>query len=322
MTITIRPETIRDFNGIARLTEEAFEINFLNDNKTATHIGEIALVDQLRHGEFHDPELALVAEADGELAGHVMFTPYRVRLYGTSLLPACLSILSVAPRFQRSGVGSALVREGLRRVRVKGHPFSYLYGHDSYYPKFGYRTHMFGTAGVTLAARDFTAKACEERAIEAHMLPALTAMHERCFEGVPLALEPSSQMMEWKSWTPFVASSALYEGPRLFAYVRYAREGGSISAKRVLAANAADLSLAAGHLFSLAPQADSLSLPLHPASPVLGGIPFAPSLEAWSAGMLLVLDEACPEIQRYCQDIQADTKKLGMITWPIFFDWQ
>jgi predicted N-acetyltransferase YhbS len=322
MAISIRAETVRDYNGIARLTEEAFEINFLNDNKTATHIGEIALVDQLRHGEFHDPELALVAEVDGELAGHVMFTPYRVKLYGTSLLPACLSILSVPPRFQRSGVGSALVREGLQRVRRKGHPFSYLYGHESYYPKFGYSTGMFGAAGVTLAARDFVARRFEERAPEAPMLPALIGMHERSFEGVALALEASGQMMEWKSWVPFVTSSALYDGQRLFAYVRYAMEGGTLAVKRILAANAEDLAMAAGHLFSLAPQAESLALPLHPRSPVLSGLAFKPYLEAWAAGMLLVLDEGCREILRYCDDIRSDTMKLGMITWPIFFDWQ
>ncbi|HAE20728.1 MAG TPA: hypothetical protein DCG47_00170 [Spirochaetaceae bacterium] len=322
MTITIRPETVRDFNGIARLTEEAFEINFLNDNKTATHIGEIALVDHLRHWEHHDPELALVAEVDGELAGHVMFTPYRVKCYGTSLLPACLSILSVPPRFQRMGVGGALVREGLKAVRRKGHPFSYLYGHDSYYPKFGYRTAMFGTAGVTLAAGDFAARKFEERALEAPMLPGLMAMHERSFEGVALALEPSTQMMEWKSWVPFVTTSGLYDGQRLFAYVRYAMEGGTLAVKRVIAGNAEDLALAAGHLFSLAPRAESLALPLHPASPVLSGLAFTPSLEAWAAGMLLVLDEGCVEIQRYCDDIHRDKMKLGMITWPIFFDWQ
>jgi len=251
-----------------------------------------------------------------------MFTPYRVNLYGSSLLPACLSILSVAPRYQRAGVGSALVREGLKRARDKGHPFCYLYGHDSYYPKFDYRTRMFGAAGVTLAARDFIPKAYEERALEAHMLPALMAMHERCFEGVSLALEHSAQMMEWKSWVPFVTTSALYDGTRLFAYLRYAREGGTISAKKVLAADANDLALAAGHLFSLAPRAESLALPLHPASPILRGLAFKPCLEAWEAGMLLVLDEACPEIRRYSQDIQADARKLGMITWPIFFDWQ
>ena len=80
------------------------------------------------------PEISLVWEEDGEIRGHTMLT--RMRMGGHR--PFQLSPVSVAPAHQRRGIGSALVREALRRADELGEPFVLVLGHPEYYPRFGF----------------------------------------------------------------------------------------------------------------------------------------------------------------------------------------
>jgi putative acetyltransferase len=92
------------------------------------------LVDDLRGigGTF------LVADDDGEVVGHLMFT--------TSLLDApprlvevqVLSPVGVLPAAQGRGVGSALVRRGLELLRERAVPLVFLEGAPGYYARFGF----------------------------------------------------------------------------------------------------------------------------------------------------------------------------------------
>ena len=87
---------------------------------------EADIVDALRD----DPAwaLSLVAVADdGEIVGHLLFTR------GSRAMT--LGPLAVLPSHQRSGVGTALMREGLARL---DEPIVLL-GHVEYYPRFGFR---------------------------------------------------------------------------------------------------------------------------------------------------------------------------------------
>ena len=98
---------------------------------------EARLVELIRASEHCVPELALVAEQEGAVVGHVMFSyvtlrgaqEYRV----LSLAPA-----AVAPAWQRRGVGSAVIREGLQRAEARGEPLVIVEGHPAYYPRFGF----------------------------------------------------------------------------------------------------------------------------------------------------------------------------------------
>ena len=47
--------------------------------------------------------------------------------------------MSVAPGRQRRGIGSAVVREALRRAEERREPLVFVLGHPSYYPRFGFR---------------------------------------------------------------------------------------------------------------------------------------------------------------------------------------
>ena len=86
--------------------------------------------------------ISLVAELDGSVIGHIMFSP--VQLLDARGEPADLKIaglapVSVAPSHQRSGVGKALITSGLKECREFGYAACVLLGHPDYYPKFGFK---------------------------------------------------------------------------------------------------------------------------------------------------------------------------------------
>ena len=96
------------------------------------------LVDSLRETITPKDGLSLVAGHDGQIVGHVMFT--------VSLLDAprrlvdvhVLSPLGVMPGQQKRGIGSALVRKGLRVLAQRAVPLVFLEGDPGYYSRFGF----------------------------------------------------------------------------------------------------------------------------------------------------------------------------------------
>jgi predicted N-acetyltransferase YhbS len=81
------------------------------------------------------PELCLVAEEDGLVVGHVMFS--RAAL-GSGHVVLVLAPVAVAPDRLGAGIGSALVRESLERAGASGYGVVVLLGHPTYYPRFGF----------------------------------------------------------------------------------------------------------------------------------------------------------------------------------------
>jgi putative acetyltransferase len=77
-----------------------------------------------------------VAEIDGRVVGHVAFSPVSMS-DGTSGWYG-LGPVSVLPSHQGRGIGSALIREGLARIRALGAKGCCLVGHPEYYRRFGF----------------------------------------------------------------------------------------------------------------------------------------------------------------------------------------
>src|SRR2546423_8945763 len=140
----IRPEGVDDYADIAGVNARAF------DNR----VSEPLIVSLLRHRRAFDPELSLVAEADDRIVGHVLFSPHTIRLLDQDVRAVNLAPLAILPEYQRQGIGRMLTEEGHRVAAAKGHTVSFLLGHATYYPRFGYRTRAYGVSETTVAASD------------------------------------------------------------------------------------------------------------------------------------------------------------------------
>ena len=80
--------------------------------------------------------LSLVGIIDSRLVGHVIFT--KCGVVGSSGKAALLGPLAVAPAWQRQGIGSAMVRAGLRRLEDAGVSHVYVLGDPAYYGRLGF----------------------------------------------------------------------------------------------------------------------------------------------------------------------------------------
>lgn len=123
--MSIRMATPRDRAAIRLVEEHAFGQNT-----------EAGLVDALVAG--NDVVLELVAEEEGAVVGHILFS----RLYvqnGAEAFPAvALAPLAVEPSFHGTGIGGALIREAHVRLKEAGETLSIVLGDPVYYGRFGY----------------------------------------------------------------------------------------------------------------------------------------------------------------------------------------
>ncbi len=127
----VRPSTDADLDAIARIHREAF------GPKEGPEIVE--LVDALLRDETAEPVLSLVAEADGEVVGHVLFTAATLGTPAASPVASILAPLGIAPSHQRRGVGGLLAERGLVLLAEQGVDLVFVLGHPTYYPRFGFR---------------------------------------------------------------------------------------------------------------------------------------------------------------------------------------
>ena len=133
--MNIRKELPKDYAEVYDLVKAAFE-----------HMAEASgdeqdLVNRLRKSKAFIPELSLVAEMDGKIVGHILFTKMKIGDHESlSLAP-----VSVLPEYHGQGIGSALILEGHRIAREMGYQSIVVIGHAYYYPRFGYKkAHLFG----------------------------------------------------------------------------------------------------------------------------------------------------------------------------------
>jgi putative acetyltransferase len=94
---------------------------------------EARIISQLE--EAGDVLIQFVAEMEDRIVGHILFYPLGVR---GKLSAVGLGPMSVDPWMQRSGVGSQLVRIGLKTLQDSGAPIVFVLGHENFYPRFGF----------------------------------------------------------------------------------------------------------------------------------------------------------------------------------------
>ncbi len=125
--IKIRPEKDTDHVAI-------YEVN----RRTFGQEDEPRLVNNLRKSESYVDGLSLVAEKDGEVVGHILFTKISIEPHQEDFIALSLAPIAVKPEYQRQGIGSKLVNEGLKSCRSRGFNTIIVIGHPKYYPRFGF----------------------------------------------------------------------------------------------------------------------------------------------------------------------------------------
>lgn len=124
----IRDETHADIDAITAVTIAAFETLAISNHTEQFIIAALRTAGAL--------SVSLVAELDGRVIGHIAFSPVTIS-DGTADWFG-LGPVSVLPEFQRQGVGTALIREGLSRLRKLDALGCCLVGHPEYYVRFGF----------------------------------------------------------------------------------------------------------------------------------------------------------------------------------------
>jgi putative acetyltransferase len=126
----IRQERPQDAATIRALTDVAFKGMPFSDQT------EAKVIDALRSAGALT--LSLVATEGGEIVGHVAFSP--VKITGETSEWYGLGPVSVWPDRQRTGIGQALIREGLQRLQSMSAGGCVLLGDPAYYSRFGFES--------------------------------------------------------------------------------------------------------------------------------------------------------------------------------------
>jgi putative acetyltransferase len=104
---------------------------------------EARLVEALRYGGHS--RASLVAEEGGQVVGHILFSELPIATEEGTVEALSLAPMAVTPSHQRHGIGSLLVREGLRACRESGHRIVVVLGHPEFYPQFGFSAKLAET---------------------------------------------------------------------------------------------------------------------------------------------------------------------------------
>jgi putative acetyltransferase len=125
----IRPEQTGDIGTIAAVTRAAF-LDHPHSNQT-----EHFIIAALRAA--NALTLSLVAEVDGQVVGHIAFSPVTISdsrpgWYG-------LGPISVLPEKQNRGIGKSLIESGLSQLRADKAQGCVVVGDPAYYRHFDFR---------------------------------------------------------------------------------------------------------------------------------------------------------------------------------------
>ncbi len=112
------------------------EVRLLNDKAFGQPV-EGRIVDKLRKS--CNGILSLVAISNNKVIGHIMFSPVTIETQRGIIEGMSLAPMAVLPELQNQGIGSKLVKEGLRIIKNTKCPFVIVLGHEKYYPRFGFK---------------------------------------------------------------------------------------------------------------------------------------------------------------------------------------
>jgi len=146
----IRQAKKEDYDNIYELVKIAFQTAEMPPDN------EEDFVLDLRTRKSYIPELELVAEENGELIGHIMFTKQNIKTHKGEYIGLLLAPLCVKLEYRNQGVGEKLVYAGFEKAKELGYTSSFLAGYPKYYNKFGFKEiNEFGIENKTEIPNEF-----------------------------------------------------------------------------------------------------------------------------------------------------------------------
>lgn len=134
MDIFIRQERPEEYSTTEEMIKEAFLHEEYSDKK------EHLLVNNIRKSDAFIPELSLVAINDSnEVVGHILLSKITIVDHDKVADSLALAPVSVAPDYQKKGIGSRLIHAALQKAKDIGYHSVIVLGHKDYYPKFGFK---------------------------------------------------------------------------------------------------------------------------------------------------------------------------------------
>jgi putative acetyltransferase len=131
LMLIIRNEVASDIEPISDVTKAAFENHPYSNNTEQFIINALRAANALT--------VSLVAEIDGKLVGHIAFSP--VTFSDKSENWYGLGPVSVMPDYQKQGIGTKLVNEGIGLLKDLGAQGCVLVGDPNFYKRFGFKSH-------------------------------------------------------------------------------------------------------------------------------------------------------------------------------------
>ncbi len=122
----IRETTEADLNDIWAVERAAFKTE-----------GEANLTKDLLTDPTAQPTLSLLAYIENQPVGHILFTKAYITNH-PDIAASFLAPLAVVPKFQKQGIGGALIKKGVELQAASGIEIVFVLGHPKYYPKYGF----------------------------------------------------------------------------------------------------------------------------------------------------------------------------------------
>jgi len=138
MEITIRPETPADHYAVENIARETF---WDDSWELQPKISDMPLlISRLRKCPSYIPELHFVAELDGKIIGHIIYTKSYIKdNKGNKHETLTFGPVSVLPGYQSKGIGKKLILHSFAEAKRLGYRAVLIFGYPSYYPRVGFK---------------------------------------------------------------------------------------------------------------------------------------------------------------------------------------
>ncbi len=199
--LVLRPEAPADHRVVEELTREAFW------NLHVPGCDEHYLVHLMRDHPDFVPELSLVAILDGQIVGNTMTTRSRLSSDdGGELETLTVGPVTVHPKFQRRGIGRAMMARVADAGRERGFAAIILLGHPHNYVGYGFRngkdlsismtdgSHPFGLLALELAPGELAGRAWVVHFSEVFEVPAGLDEFDATFPPRQKQWQPSQEL--------------------------------------------------------------------------------------------------------------------------------